>query len=113
MRATATQAAGARNLELHRVVVAGFSQGGAISLAIGLNEGATGPSAGSHLKDFAGVAAFCGYLPPLSSGCNASPEKSTTQNKCPRLVQNFFLAQGGRDMCKSIAPGQALFGQRI
>jgi predicted esterase len=73
-----------------RVIVAGFSQGGATSLALGLGLGLSSPEA-SSTPSLAGVACLSGYLPafPVPTAAAGSGTK-------------FFLARGTKDM---LVPG--------
>ena len=76
-----------RKIPLDRVVVAGFSQGAAVSLGVGL--GVTGEK--DRPLGIAGVGALCGFLPLQYR----VPESGSAQMK-------FWLAAGGRDM---LVPG--------
>jgi len=69
----------ARGIPAHRIVVAGFSQGCAMALMVGLR----------HTERLAGIAGLSGYLPLA--------EKTTAEGSAANKDVPIFLAHGSRD----------------
>lgn len=79
----------ARGTPSHRIVLAGFSQGAALSLVAGLN----------YQKPLAGIIALSGYLPPPHEAI----DKASDANKGLPI----FLAHGIHDNIVAFAFGEA------
>jgi len=79
----------ARGVPAHRIVLAGFSQGGAITLGAGLR----------HHQRLAGLVSLSGYLPLADT---AAAERHAANHDTP-----VFLAHGRRDGVVPLARGAA------
>jgi len=77
-----------RGVKAERIVVGGFSQGGAIALLVGLG---LGLSSSSEQRKLGGVAGLSGFLPFVTHGMAGIEEARK------RRI-NIFLAHGRKDM---------------
>ncbi|MHB1947946.1 MAG: alpha/beta hydrolase [Gammaproteobacteria bacterium] len=81
-----------RGISSNKIILAGFSQGAAIALAMGLR----------YPKPLGGILALSGFLPHIETllANEASPENFTTP---------IFLGHGSEDMIVPISRGQDVF----